>query len=95
MRVVWTPEADADLDVIKEFVGRVSEGGATRLTERITRRTHQLADYPWSGRMVPEYQVELLRELIEDDYRVVYEVFPDRVEIVGVSHGHRRFVTEE
>lgn len=94
MTVVWTPEADADLDAIKEFVSRVSETAATRLVDRITRRTHQLSDFPWSGRVVPEYQVELLRELIEGDYRVVDEVFSDRIEIVGVSHGHRQFATD-
>ena len=44
--------------------------------------------------MVPEYQVELLRDLIEDDYRVVYEVFPDRIEIVAVSHGRRQFAPD-
>lgn len=39
----------------------------------------------------PEYGVPLLRELIEPPYRIVYEVFTDRVEIVIVRHGQEDF----
>ncbi len=37
--------------------------------------------------MVPEYQLERFRELIEPPYRIMYQVFADRVEIVTIRHG--------
>lgn len=30
-----------------------------------------------------------LREVIVEHYRLIYEVFPDRVEIISVMHGRR------
>lgn len=32
-----------------------------------------------------------MRELIEGDYRILYERFPDRVEIFAVLHGRAAF----
>jgi hypothetical protein len=34
--------------------------------------------------MIPEFQMEHLREVIEQGYRIVYEVFEDRIEVFGV-----------
>ncbi len=39
--------------------------------------------------------MELLRELIEQDYRILYEIYPDRVAVWGVISGYRRLVPEE
>jgi len=35
------------------------------MVDRITHRSEQIADQPISGRKVPEYQSEDIRELIE------------------------------
>lgn len=42
--------------------------------------------------MMPEFVNPLIRELIEGDYRIIYERFPDRVEILSVAHGSQSFV---
>lgn len=91
MKVAWTPEAESDLDEIAAFMARFSEAGASRIVDAITVRVRQLEDYPLSGRIVPEYGFTRLRELIEGDYRIVYEVFADRIEIITVANGHRLF----
>ena len=33
---------------------------------------------------MPEFQVEQLREVLEQGLRICYEVLPDRVEVLGV-----------
>ena len=71
----------------EEFV----EGSGTRLKAGIVRRVSQIELQPFSGRVVPEYEALLLRELIHPPYRIVYEVFPDRVEIVAIRHGREQF----
>lgn len=43
---------------------------------------------------MPEFENRYLRELIEGDYRIVYERFPDRVEIVTVAHGKQSFLPD-
>lgn len=44
------------------------------------------------GRVIPEFGNPLLRELIEGGYRLLYEVFPDRVEVWGVAYGRERLI---
>ncbi len=41
--------------------------------------------------MVPEFSREDMRELIEGNYRIVYQVFPDRLVVLTVFEGHRFF----
>ena len=45
--------------------------------------------FPGSGRMIPEFQMEHLRELLEQEFRLLYEVFHDRVEVFGVVPANR------
>lgn len=46
----------------------------------------RLADFPESGRIVPEVDVRRIRELIFGAYRVIYSV-KDKVEILTVRRG--------
>lgn len=42
-----------------------------------------------SGRVVPEYEREALRETIVWPYRIVYLAEPDLIRIVTIVHGAR------
>ena len=44
---------------------------------------------PLSGRVVPEFNIEKIRELIYKDYRIVYEVKNNAVCILTIQHGNR------
>jgi toxin ParE1/3/4 len=44
------------------------------------------------GRVVPELGLEEVRELLLGRYRLVYEVFSDRVAILRVIHASRDFL---
>ncbi len=48
-----------------------------------------LATFPFSGRMVPEFEQNDLRELIQRPYRIVYLAKEDVVTILRVVHGAR------
>ncbi len=43
--------------------------------------------FPRSGRVVPEYQKDNLREKIFQNYRIVYRIRSTAIEIVAISHG--------
>lgn len=53
----------------------------------LARRTLQLAEFPESGRIIPEFDNVYLREVIEQDFRIMYECFPDEVVIIAVLPG--------
>lgn len=39
--------------------------------------------------MVPEYQDTTIRETLQDDYRIIYKILSERVDILTVRHGSR------
>lgn len=50
------------------------------------QRSRQLEAAARSGRQVPEYEHEDIRELIEPPYRLIYVVLADRIDILTVMH---------
>ena len=49
----------------------------------------RLADFPNSGRVVPELKDPVIREILFGSYRIVYRVKGDLVELLTVYHGAR------
>ena len=52
-----------------------------------------LAELPERGRVVPELDEPAVREVFVSRYRVIYEVFEDRVAMLRVIHGRRDLLT--
>lgn len=88
-QVRWTLTASEDLEEIEAYVSRDSVTYAIRLVDGIVRAVDRLEPFPLSGRMVPEFQREDLREVIEGSYRIVYLVRGDECTILRVVHGAR------
>jgi plasmid stabilization system protein ParE len=59
------------------------------MVDRITGRSQQITDFPFSGRKVPEYDLEKIREVIEGPYRLIYHIKPDQIDVLAVIHGAR------
>lgn len=89
MRVHWTQNAIEHLVNIYEHIALNSPTYAKAMVDKITRRSEQIADQPLSGRKVPEYQTDDIRELIENPYRIIYRIKADQIDVVAVIHGAR------
>lgn len=87
MRVHWTNTAIDHLVLIYEHVAHDSKPYADRLIDKLTRRSEQIGTFPLSGRMVPEYRDESIREVIERPYRIIYRIKADQIDILAVVHG--------
>ncbi len=57
--------------------------------ERLTRRSEQIANFPFSGRLVPEFETEQIREVIEGSYRIIYDIKPEQIDVIAVLHAAR------
>jgi toxin ParE1/3/4 len=55
MRVAWTRSAIADLAGIYEYIAKDFPRYALTVIDRLTKRTVQIAQFPYSGELVPEY----------------------------------------
>ncbi len=86
MRVHWTNTALDHLLRIHEYHGLHSKSYATRIVDRLTRRSEQIGDFPNSGRRVPEYQRDDLREIVVRPYRLIYRIMANQIDVVAVMH---------
>lgn len=86
MRVHWTNTAVEHLLSIYEHIAQDSPVYAQRMIDRLTRRSEQIATFPLSGLMVPEYEAQDIREVIEKPYRLIYRIKSDQVDVLAVVH---------
>ena len=90
-KVVLAPRAIEDLRDIVLYVAPDRPDAAKRLGLALIEKTKVLGSFPFSGRVVPEFDNRLIRELILKPYRIVYRV-SESSKIVGVArywHGAR------
>lgn len=89
MRIRWSRRARVDLRAIKDYIAKDSPSHARQFAEKIFIATEQLIDHPKLGRKVPEAEQDQIRELIFQNYRIIYLIRSNHVYIVTVIHGNR------
>jgi plasmid stabilization system protein ParE len=89
VKIIWTELAIGDLKLIHEYISKDSKFYADRFIGKIISRIDQLESFPNSGRVVPEFNSEIIIELIEGNYRIVYQINSDYVGIVRIHHSSR------
>lgn len=96
MRVVlWTKQAQADLAAIRAFISQDSPHYASVIIARLIAATERLVPFPESGRVVPEFEHPLVREVVHRPYRIVYRlVGAGEIHLLTVHHASRDFPTE-
>jgi len=87
MKVHWTNTAEGHLEAIHAHIAQDSPEYAKRMVDRLTRRSQQIAEFPFSGRKVPEYDVDQIREVIEGSFRIIYYLKSDQIDVLAVIHG--------
>jgi plasmid stabilization system protein ParE len=94
VKVFWTDTAVKHLSGIYTYIAQNSPQYARRMVDRLTRRSEQISQFPSSGRIVPEFETEQIREVIEGSYRIIYYIKPDQIEVLAVIHGSQQ-ITED
>jgi len=90
MMLRWTATARSDLREIREYIGKDSKIYAKRMVDRIKKAVERLRRFPHIGSRVEEWDREDFREILVGNYRIIYQVTPDRVRITTILHGARR-----
>jgi toxin ParE1/3/4 len=95
MKIEWTEPAISDLDGIRDYIGRDSEYYASRFIGRIIEAVERLVYFPEMGRRVPEAEEENVRELLFQNYRIMYRSEPQRILVLTVIHAARDISQKE
>lgn len=94
MKLFWTETARQDLLAIRRYIAADNPAAAKRWIDRLRERARNALALPLAGRQVPEFSRDDIRELIEGNYRIVYQVLEDCLVVLTVFEGHRLFPAE-
>ncbi|MDN5848106.1 MAG: type II toxin-antitoxin system RelE/ParE family toxin [Nitrococcus sp.] len=86
MKVEWSPLALERVEVIARYIAQDNPDAAVRWVVERFGTVERLADFPESGRVVPEVGIARIREVVFGAYRVIYSV-KDKVEVLTVRRG--------
>jgi toxin ParE1/3/4 len=90
VKVFWTDTAIQHLSAIYSYIAQNSPQYAQQSIDRLTRRSQQIANFPLSGRVVPEFETQQIREVIEGSYRIIYYIKSEQIDILAVLHGSQQ-----
>jgi toxin ParE1/3/4 len=90
VKVTFAESAVKDLEGILDWYAdqQVPVTGEKFIRE-IMAQVERLTDFPGSGRMVPEFGIANLREIIHSPFRIVYRLDKSRARIVRVWRSER------
>ncbi len=89
IEVYWTRQARNDLKDIRAFIARNAPITASAFVRRLRTSVDRLRTVPESGQIVREIGDPAIRELIRGNYRIIYRLRNDRVDILTVFHSAR------
>ena len=95
MRLVWTKEALLCLREVEEYISRDNSIAAANFVDKLISLAETIVDNPKKGRVVPELLLENIREILYKNYRIVYLVKKNSLEILTVFEGHQLLKKEE
>jgi plasmid stabilization system protein ParE len=84
--VLFTPFAREQLLAALAYIAADDPAAARRLRERAEASLSRLADYPESGRVLPEFPDLPFREVVVSPYRFFYRVKDGAVWVVAAWH---------
>lgn len=87
MRIVWSPLALERVEDIAQYIAEDKPAAAVEWVDGLFTTVERLADFPQSGRIVPELGAQRIREVMFGAYRVIYSV-KDQVDILTVRRSN-------
>jgi toxin ParE1/3/4 len=95
VEIEWTRRARRDVLEIGDFIARDKPMAAAGWVRRLIDTAERIALFPSSGRVVPEVDRPDIREVILENYRIVYLVGATRIAILTVFEGHRLLADDD
>ena len=90
-KIIWTELALSNLEIIFEFIKQDSEKYAGLVVNEITKSVELLKTFPNFGRIVPELSDKQTREIIHSNYRIVYKIEDEVIQILTIHHCSKLF----
>jgi toxin ParE1/3/4 len=90
VEIKWNKSALQDLEEIGEYISLDSVSNAKKYVTTLYEKAGLLQKQPYLGRVVPEFDLQHLRELIFENYRIIYRLnTASIVEVLMIHHASR------
>ncbi len=94
VEIIWSDNSVNNLESIAEYISLDSSSRAEKFVKKIYDFSLRLIEYPYSGRIIPEYNDETKREFIVGNYRIMYKIETNQILILAVIHGAQDFLNQ-
>ena len=97
VEIKWSFNALSDIEDIAGFIAKDSEYYARLTVQRLFASVQRLSAFPLSGRLIPELANENYREIIAENYRIMYRFYGSAIDILTLIHCRRNteFLTDD
>ena len=89
MKILWSETALIRADDISNFIAEDSLKEAIKWLKQLFIEVDRFEIFPELGRLVPNFNDEYLREIIFGNYRIIYEVNNNAIEILTIWHSRK------
>lgn len=84
MKIIWTNSApDRFIELLRSGY---TPNLANKYAEKILLHIEDLEKYPLKGRIVPEFNIYNLRELLYQEFRIIYKISGENIFIQTIRH---------
>jgi toxin ParE1/3/4 len=91
----WSPLAVSRLSEIAKYIALDNPVAAERWVNKIFALVEKLSAFPERGRVVPEINNKMIREIVSENYRVIYKLEDRAISILTVRHVKHILSVEE
>jgi toxin ParE1/3/4 len=91
VNVVFTHEAEIEIEAIGDHIAKESPGQAIAFVLGLRRHCEKLADMPKRYPLTPRYETSGVRRTVHGNFLVFYRVTSASVEILHIVHGARDY----
>lgn len=94
-KVIISDDAINDIDLIVEYISQDSMIYASIVANKIISAAESLVLFPLRGRVAPEFSDNFIREIFVYDYRIIYKVSTNMVEVFTITHGKQLLISSD
>ncbi len=91
-KIVWSKRALNDLTDIAEYIAKDSIKYSRLTTNNLVSRCKGLINFPKKGKIVAEFNIESIREIIVGNYRIIYNIDKSDINILTIHHSARSLI---
>ncbi len=86
MEVIFTDQFLDRVEECTDYIALDHVSTAIKWARGVIEQCQKLSNQPKSGRIVPEFRRPEIREIIHGNYRLVYELKPNQIDMLTIWH---------